>query len=95
MPPLPKPPVALAGTGSVDVYLPLAVATGELDITALSQIVCTLAHAKTLSDVPPDQVIVKVHETSVRTGNASDKGWALRCGPQSLAVPAGQTAPPP
>ncbi|MGP3691492.1 GerMN domain-containing protein [Streptomyces sp. IBSNAI002] len=95
VPPLPKPPVAVAGTGTVDVYLPVAVATGELDTTALSQIVCTLAHTKTLSDAPPDRVTVKVHETSVRTGNVSDQGWPLRCGPQSLAVPAGQAAPPP
>ncbi|MER7758142.1 hypothetical protein [Streptomyces sp. NPDC097619] len=89
IPLLPRTPVATAGLNSVTVRLPLSVAAGELDITALSQIVCTVAHATTLGDAPPDRVVVRVHEAG------DTQGWPLRCGPQSLAVPAGATDPPP
>lgn len=89
IPPLPRKPSAFAGRGTVDLYLPLSVATGELDNIVLSQMVCTLAHAKTMDDTPPDEVVVQVFENNAAY-NKQDrgKGWGLRCGPQSLAVPA-------
>lgn len=89
IPPLNERPTAFAGRNTVYLYLPLSVATGELDQIALSQFVCTLAHTKTMDDTPPEKVVIQVFENKAAY-NEQDmgKGWGLRCGPQSLAVPA-------
>lgn len=69
--PLPRKSSAFAGRGTVDLYLPLSVATGELDNIVLSQMVCQV-----------------FENNAAYNGQDRGKGWGLRCGPQSLAVPA-------
>ncbi|MET3985741.1 hypothetical protein [Streptomyces sp. PvR034] len=95
VPLFPRQPSAFASDGGVDLYVPLSVSTGELDNIALSQLVCTLAHAKTREDIPPDRVVVRVHENSPAGPLPEEPGFPVRCGPQSVAVPAFGTSPPP
>ncbi|MFD7033656.1 hypothetical protein ACFWAR_37075 [Streptomyces sp. NPDC059917] len=94
VPLLPRQPSAFATDGGIDLYVPLSVSTGELDNIALSQLVCTLAHAKTRGDIPPDRVVVSVHENSPVGPRPEEPGFPVRCGPQSVAVPAFGTSPP-
>lgn len=94
IPPLPRRPSAISGRGTIDLYLSLSVATGELDSTMLSQIICTLAHVKTMDDTPPEKVVIRVFENDAYYDERDkSSGWSLRCGPQSLAAPADIASP--
>ncbi|MFJ7206573.1 hypothetical protein ACIQWR_23950 [Streptomyces sp. NPDC098789] len=94
VPLFPRQPSAFATDGGVDLYVPLSISTGELDNTALSQLVCTLAHAKTRKDIPPDRVVVSVYENSPVGPLTKDPGFPVRCGPQYVVVPAFGASPP-
>ncbi|MFF3214344.1 hypothetical protein ACFYYB_27235 [Streptomyces sp. NPDC002886] len=89
IPQMPHRPSAFAGPGTVDLFLPLSVAAGELDNIVLSQMVCTLVHAKNLDDTPPDRIVVRVHETSAGRPAEDDAGFPVRCGARSLSEPGG------
>ncbi|ANW17020.1 GerMN domain-containing protein [Streptomyces clavuligerus] len=74
---------ATTTTGTVDVSIPLQVAADDLDVTAVSQIVCTAAHAQVPGDRPATQVHIRIHENNIRTENP----WTVRCGPNGTATP--------
>ncbi|MFI1019085.1 GerMN domain-containing protein [Streptomyces sp. NPDC020965] len=73
---------ATTTTGTVDISLPFEVAS-DLDVTAVSQIVCTAAHARIPGDRPATQVDIRIHENNIR----SAKPWTVRCGPNGNAMP--------
>ncbi|MFE5826669.1 GerMN domain-containing protein [Streptomyces erythrochromogenes] len=91
IPPMGQQAAAVAGKGGIDLYLPLSVRTGELDDTALSQLVCTLAHAQTVDNAPAEQVVVRIHE---KESYGAMEAFELRCGAQLMAVPAAKQSPP-
>ncbi|MFF4737184.1 hypothetical protein ACFY2W_15090 [Streptomyces sp. NPDC001262] len=70
----------------MDVHVPVTVASGELDVTAISQIVCTAAHADVPGGRPATEVDVRIHENIAAPG-----AWTLRCSPNGTALPV--TAP--
>ncbi|CAL9338744.1 hypothetical protein [Streptomyces sp. enrichment culture] len=74
---------ATAGDGAVDVVVPVQVSSGELDVTAVSQLVCTAAHADVPGGLPATEVDVRIHEN----GTVSTRPWTLRCGPGGNAAP--------
>lgn len=66
--------------GAVDVHLPVSVAS--LDVTAISQIVCTAAHADVPGGRPATEVDIRIHENVAASGV-----WTVRCGPNDTALP--------
>ncbi|MEU5974438.1 GerMN domain-containing protein [Streptomyces sp. NPDC047315] len=74
---------ATTTTGTVDVSIPLQVATGDLDFTVVSQIVCTAAHAQVPGDRPATQVHIRIHESNL----GPEEPWTVRCGPNGTATP--------
>ncbi|CAL9338973.1 hypothetical protein [Streptomyces sp. enrichment culture] len=74
---------ATTGDGSVDIVVPFQVSTGELDVTAVSQLVCTAAYADVPGDLPASDVDVRIHEG----GQRSNRPWTLRCGAGGNATP--------
>ncbi|URM92740.1 hypothetical protein LUW75_15410 [Streptomyces sp. MRC013] len=80
---------ATATDGAVDVLVPGSVGGGDLDVTAITQITCTAAHARVPGGRPPTRVDIRVHEdlTPVRTP------WTVRCGPRGTVVPVTGRAP--
>ncbi|PJE96424.1 hypothetical protein CUT44_18140 [Streptomyces carminius] len=83
VPPMGGRLTATAADGAVDISVPVTVATGELDVTAVSQLVCTAAHAEVPGDRPPTRVDVRIREGGVH----SRTHWTVRCGPNGNAVP--------
>ncbi|MEE1941479.1 hypothetical protein V1L54_19050 [Streptomyces sp. TRM 70361] len=83
VPPMAGRLTATAADGAVDISVPVKVATGELDVTAVSQLVCTAAHAEVPGDRPPTRVDVRIREGGVH----SRTHWTVRCGPNGNAVP--------
>ncbi|MGW1976608.1 GerMN domain-containing protein [Streptomyces sp. NPDC001889] len=73
---------ATTTTGTVDISIPLQVATGELDFAAVSQIVCTAAHAQVPGDRPATQVHIRIHESNL----GPEEPWTVRCGPNGTAT---------
>ncbi|MFF8960624.1 GerMN domain-containing protein [Streptomyces sp. NPDC014894] len=73
---------ATTTTGTVDISIPLQVATGELDLTVISQIVCTAAHAQVPGDRPATQVHIRIHESSL----GPEEPWTVRCAPNGAAT---------
>lgn len=74
---------ATTSTGAVDVFVPVEVSTGELDVTAVSQLACTAAHAEVPGDRTAAQVDIRVHENLTRSGTP----WTVRCGPGGNVTP--------
>ncbi|MBZ6210838.1 GerMN domain-containing protein [Streptomyces olivaceus] len=74
---------ATTSDGGVDLAVPLRVSSGELDVTAVSQLVCTAAHADLPGDPPATGVDVRFHEAGVQY----DRPWTLRCGAGGNATP--------
>lgn len=74
---------ATAATGAVDVFVPVAVATGELDVTAVGQLACTAAHAEVPGGRPATRVDIRIHEDYTR----SERPWTVRCGPNGNVSP--------
>lgn len=83
VPPMSGQLTATATEGAVDVLVPLAVGTGELDVTAISQIACTAAHAEVPGDLPAARVDIRIHENLVRAPSP----WTVRCGPGGHVAP--------
>ncbi|AIJ11355.1 GerMN domain-containing protein [Streptomyces lividans] len=74
---------ATTSEGAVDVVVPLRVSAGDLDVTAVSQLVCTAAHADVPGGRPAERVDVRIHESGTRAATP----WALRCGAGGNATP--------
>ncbi|WP_217169089.1 GerMN domain-containing protein [Streptomyces sp. AC512_CC834] len=74
---------ATASDGAVDVFVPVEVSTGELDVTAVSQLACTAAHADVPGDRPATRVDIRIHENLTR----SRTPWTVRCGPGGTVTP--------
>lgn len=74
---------ATAGNGAVDVFVPFAVSTGDLDVTAISQLACTAAHAEVPGGLPATRVDVRIHENL----SHSDNPWTVRCGAHGHVTP--------
>ncbi|XKK61085.1 hypothetical protein HFP71_36520 [Streptomyces sp. ARC32] len=74
---------ATAGEGAVDVVVPGQVSSGQLDVTAVGQLVCTAAHAEVPGDLPAGEVDVRIHENGI----SSARPWNLRCGAGGNATP--------
>ncbi|WP_406146180.1 hypothetical protein [Streptomyces sp. NBC_01012] len=83
VPPMGGQLTANATTDAVDVLVPVSVSSGDLDVTAISQIACTAAHAEVPGAEGPAQIDIRIHENLVR----SDSPWTVRCGPDNIAVP--------
>ncbi|GGX21698.1 lipoprotein [Streptomyces malachitofuscus] len=83
VPPMEGLLTATATTGAVDLVVPGAVGTGELDVTAISQLTCTAAHAEVPGGRAATDVDIRIHEDLTR----SRTPWTVRCGPQGDAVP--------
>lgn len=83
VPPMEGLLTATATTGAVDLVVPGTVGTGELDVTAVSQLACTAAHADVPGDRPATEVDIRIHEDLTR----SREPWTVRCGPEGDAVP--------
>ncbi|MGW0755978.1 hypothetical protein ACWD1Y_05705 [Streptomyces sp. NPDC002814] len=83
VPPIAGRLTATAADGAVDVFVPVGVATGDLDVTAVSQLACTAAHAEVPGDKPPTQIDIRIHENNIRSQNP----WTVRCGPNGNAAP--------
>ncbi|NEC37243.1 hypothetical protein G3I66_29310, partial [Streptomyces rubrogriseus] len=65
------------------VVVPLRVSAGDLDVTAVSQLVCTAAHADVPGGRPAERVDVRIHESGTRAATP----WTLRCGAGGTATP--------
>ncbi|MFC5719444.1 hypothetical protein ACFP1Z_04495 [Streptomyces gamaensis] len=78
---------ATTAPGAVDVSVPVSVADGGLDVSVVSQIACTAAHAEVPGGRPAEEVDVRIHEHGVPPGSGAP--WTVRCGPGDNAVPAG------
>ncbi|WP_255136978.1 hypothetical protein [Streptomyces somaliensis] len=80
---------ATATGGAVDVFVPGSVGGGDLDVTAITQIACTAAHARVPGGRPPTRVDIRIHEdlTPARTP------WTVRCGPRGTVVPVTDRTP--
>ncbi|MEU1046647.1 hypothetical protein ABZ400_15980 [Streptomyces sp. NPDC005897] len=74
---------ATTGDGTVDVVVPVEVSSGELDVSAVNQLVCTAAHAEVPGGRPAGEVDVRIHENGTR----STSPWTLRCGAGGNATP--------
>ncbi|MFR0357536.1 hypothetical protein [Streptomyces sediminimaris] len=74
---------ASAGDGAVDVFVPFAVSAGDLDVTAISQLACTAAHAEVPGGLPATQVDVRIHENFSHSGDP----WTVRCGSHGNVTP--------
>ncbi|MFD4863399.1 hypothetical protein [Streptomyces atratus] len=74
---------ATTADGAVDVLVPQKVSTGDLDVTAVSQIACTAAHANVPGNKPPTQIDIRIHENHIR----SQTPWTVRCGPNGDVTP--------
>ncbi|WP_335936385.1 hypothetical protein [Streptomyces sp. PTD5-9] len=83
VPPMAGRLTATAADGAVDVFVPGSVSSGELDITAVSQLTCTAAHADVPGGRPATEVDIRVHENLTPSRNP----WTIRCGPNGTAVP--------
>ncbi|WP_225882061.1 hypothetical protein [Streptomyces aureocirculatus] len=85
VPPMGGELTAAVSEGAVDVSVPVAVNTGELDVTAVSQIACTAAHARVPGGRAATEVDIRIHENNIR----SERPWTIRCNRNGNAVPAG------
>ncbi|MGW7411017.1 hypothetical protein [Streptomyces sp. NPDC054863] len=85
VPPMGGQLTATPTTDAVDVFVPATVSAGDLDVTAVSQIACTAAHAQVPGTKGPDRIDIRIHENLVR----SPTPWTVRCGPHNNAVPVG------
>ncbi|MEU9222289.1 hypothetical protein AB0D47_37910 [Streptomyces sp. NPDC048376] len=74
---------ATTGDGTVDVVVPVEVSSGELDVSAVNQLVCTAAHAEIPGGRPAGEVDVRIHENGTRSASP----WTLRCGVGGNATP--------
>lgn len=83
VPPMAGQLTAAATQGGVDVFVPLEVSTGDLDVTAVAQIACTAAHANVPGGRPATEVDIRIHENNLR----SRAPWTVRCGPNGNVTP--------
>lgn len=83
VPPMAGQLTATAADGAVDVFVPQKVSTGDLDVTAVSQIACTAAHANVPGNKPPTQIDIRIHENTIR----SQTPWTVHCGPNGNVTP--------
>ncbi|WP_369382676.1 hypothetical protein [Streptomyces sp. cg36] len=83
VPPMSGQLTAAVGQGAVDVFVPLEVRSGDLDVTAVAQIACTAAHANVSGGRPATQVDIRIHENNIR----SRTPWTVRCGPNGTVTP--------
>ena len=83
VPPMGGQLTANATVDTVDVFVPASVSAGDLDVTAVSQIACTAAHAQVPGTKGPAQIDIRIHENLVRSATP----WTVRCGPNNNAVP--------
>lgn len=83
VPPMAGQLTATTATGAVDIFIPVEVSTGDLDVTAVSQMACTAAHAGVPGNRPSAQVDIRIHENLTRSKNP----WTVRCGPDGDARP--------
>ncbi|WP_240135002.1 hypothetical protein [Streptomyces sp. MUM 178J] len=83
VPPMPGQLTATATDGAVDVYIPLTVSSGDLDVTAVAQLACTAAHANVPGDRPATRIDIRIHEDLA----PSQTPWIVRCGPNGTVAP--------
>ncbi|MFJ9432933.1 hypothetical protein ACIRQY_25215 [Streptomyces sp. NPDC101490] len=83
VPPMAGRLTATAARDAVDIYVPGAVSSGELDVTAVSQLACTAAHAHVPGEAPPPQVDIRIHENLT----PSRTPWVVRCGANGTVTP--------
>ncbi|MFJ5680914.1 GerMN domain-containing protein [Streptomyces sp. NPDC093097] len=83
VPPMAGQLTATATDGAVDVSVPQKVSTGDLGVTAVSQIACTAAHADIRGNKPPTQIDIRIHEGPIRPQTP----WTVRCGPNGDVTP--------
>ncbi|MET9290747.1 hypothetical protein [Streptomyces sp. NPDC003077] len=82
VPPMRGQLVATAGTGRVDVYVPMRIS--EIEVVAVSQLACTAAHADVPGGRPPTAVDIRFHENGVGPGTP----WTVRCNASGNVSPA-------
>ncbi|NGO09282.1 hypothetical protein G5C60_17155 [Streptomyces sp. HC44] len=83
VPPMAGQLTATTTKGAVDVLVPGEVGSGDLDVTTVSQIACTAAHAEVPGNEPATQVDIRIHENLTR----SRTPWTVRCGPNGNVTP--------
>ncbi|WP_411138632.1 hypothetical protein [Streptomyces sp. C10] len=84
VPPMAGRLTATTANGAVDIIIPFAISSSEgLDVTAVSQIACTAAHAEAPGARPATQVDIRIHENNIR----SPSPWTIRCAPNGYARP--------
>ncbi|MFD7106016.1 hypothetical protein [Streptomyces celluloflavus] len=83
VPPMSGQLTATTADGAVDIFVPQKVSTGDLDVTAVSQIACTAAHANVPGSTSPTQIDIRIHENNIR----SQTPWTVRCGPNGNVTP--------
>lgn len=74
---------ATPADGAVDLYVPLTVSSGDLDVTAVAQLACTAAHAHVPGNRPASQVDIRINEHLA----PSQTPWTVRCGPNGTLTP--------
>ncbi|NGO68754.1 hypothetical protein G5C65_10390 [Streptomyces sp. SB3404] len=82
VPPMSGQLTANADQGAVDIHIPRNVR--DLDVTAVSQIACTAAHADVPGKRPPTGIDIRMYEYA-----APAVPWTVRCGSNGAARPAG------
>ncbi|MDQ0949912.1 hypothetical protein QFZ24_003835 [Streptomyces phaeochromogenes] len=83
VPPIAGRLTATTADGAVDIHVPVKVSTGDLDVTAVSQLACTAAHSEVPGDEPPTRIHIRIHESGTRSSNP----WTVRCGSNGNATP--------
>ncbi|MEU3370629.1 hypothetical protein ABZ734_09140 [Streptomyces sp. NPDC006660] len=81
VPPMPGRPTATAGSGAVDLYLPVPVARMNGGGLGVTQLVCTVANAVVPGGKQPSAVDVRVHEA------ATPGIWTVRCTASGNVLP--------
>ncbi|WP_255311966.1 hypothetical protein [Streptomyces sp. PTY087I2] len=81
---------ANAADGAVDLYVPHTVSSGDLDVTAVTQLACTAAHAHVPGNRPATQVDIHIYESLT----PSRTPWTVRCGPHGTVIPVTATGEP-
>ncbi|MEV7547987.1 hypothetical protein, partial [Streptomyces sp. NPDC089915] len=83
VPPMAGRLTATAADGAVDIHVPRAVSSGDLDVTAVSQLACTAAHSQVPGDRPATRVDIRIHENLTPSATP----WTVRCGPNGTVTP--------
>lgn len=83
VPPMAGQLTATTAEGTVDLFVPRTVSSGDLDVTAVAQLACTAAHAHVPGNRPATQVDIRIHENFA----PSQTPWTVRCGPLGTVTP--------